>query len=295
MTTTKKKQLLSRSDNQELTIIVRDKRKPGWYWADNTVVDDYTWLIGDKGLALYTVYCRRVMNNSQSAEIEQEVLARLLGLRKATISKLQRLCEWCGLFHVERKHRATSEVFLLEVRPITPEILDEIRQRIYRDTGPANSPRPKYVALRQYALSRLDSWTSLNQLIDEQVEISRGKKIHIVKASEQQMALDLGMNEPADSVNPNGHQLVTESPETQLWRKVQDELKATMTAATYNAHIADSCLLNIEETEAGQIWTVAVVENSRGWLEERLANLVTKAASLVAERPVQLRFVTRSN
>jgi replication initiation and membrane attachment protein DnaB len=96
---------------REVTILVRDGRKPGWFWQSNEVMDDYVPLMGIIGYGIYGLYCRRVMNDTQSTKIPQEVIRQHFNIKQSTVSEYMKILEWCGLIYVDRKHRSVSEIF----------------------------------------------------------------------------------------------------------------------------------------------------------------------------------------
>ncbi len=152
-------------------VVVRDLRRPGFYIIHNEIVDDYLPLIGPIGLALYNLYARREIKDNPRIKITQTVIRQHLGIQKASVSEYNLYLEWCGLIYINRKHRQTNEVYLLNVYPITPDHLDRIRQNIYAATR-GDNPKPKNERIRTTILRRIDSWQGLNTLIEDQVDYS---------------------------------------------------------------------------------------------------------------------------
>lgn len=246
-------------------IIIRDRRVAGWWWGRNEIIDDYGYIIGTLGLSLYLVYCRRSMEQTQSTKLDQEVLSRLLHVRKSTISKTQRLLEWCGLFHVERTHRATSEIFLLDVAPMSPAVIEQIRERVEADTK-----NGKYADLRKQVMERLDNWKSLDMLIGEAIHERRS--IEIITASEAQAALPLP--EPAaPSTNGNGSQPpAAEPPHAAAWRGVLERAKTQLPRATFDNWLAGTELVEID----GNTWRIGTDAQGKDMIQGRMLPILER-------------------
>lgn len=168
----------------EVCIRSFDLREFHFYQVHNMIVDDYMPLIGCAGLALYNLYTRRAMKETQRAKIPQTIIQEHLGIKKASVSDYNLILEWCELVYVDRKHRKTNEVYLLNVKPLTPEHIEKIRQNVYEATGGLRPKQVKNARLRVTMLKRLDGWKSLGNLLDEHNQVPA--HIKIVKPSDLQ-------------------------------------------------------------------------------------------------------------
>jgi hypothetical protein len=101
-------------------IEVRDHRQPGWWWAQNEVVDDYGPRIGPYGLAVYGILARFVSNRTQKARVGVRRMAKLLGTDKEQILNALRLLEDEGLIKSFVKPGRTAEHALLDLKASVP-------------------------------------------------------------------------------------------------------------------------------------------------------------------------------
>ena len=191
---------MSQNHQEEITLVVRDNRDPGWYWLDNEIMDDYRPLIGCTGLDLYSLYARRSMNDTQKAAIPREVVRKHLSISPSTLTEHNYILEWCELIHIQRKHHRVHAIHMLDPQPITLEQLEKIRQNVLDATGGVRPRKPRYPHLRATILKRLDNWQSLNDLWDEHAQDAK-QAITIIKASELQQTLP-GFESDNGSVPP---------------------------------------------------------------------------------------------
>jgi hypothetical protein len=170
---------------------------------------------------------------------------------------------------------------LLDVIPITPQVLQEIRERILHDTEGKNSQKPQFVNLRNTMLTRLDEWRSLNNLIGDHVDEARGKKVVVVKAGEQ--------SEPSPQLEFN--LLEKTAPPNQLeviWQATQQQLRAQVTEATYNSVLVGTELVYAENG----VWVVACRDSlQQETLQIRLHDTVKRALETVTGNKVELKFI----
>lgn len=198
--------------SSKLIIRVRNIEKAQWYWHANAVMDDYLPLIGMTAYTVYSTYCRRAINQTQSTKLPQDVIAKHLGVRKSTVSECVKVLEWCGLIRVVRNHRLTSQIFLPPVSALTPEGLKDIEQRVLADMG--DDVSPKYAKLGQALLGKLAEWRNLPNLIKNYAAKGQNQEIEVVIDGEDVEAPQKSGAECSKSVatatattaSPNSHQ-----------------------------------------------------------------------------------------
>ena len=50
-------------------IVLRDHRRPGWFWAENEIIDNHLLSIGETAFTIYMVLARYVNNQTGDARI----------------------------------------------------------------------------------------------------------------------------------------------------------------------------------------------------------------------------------
>ena len=155
-------------NDNDLTLIIRDKRGGNWFWMHNLIEDHYRPLIGSTGLDLYTLYARVRNNEEEKAVIPRSIILPHLGIGPATLTEYNRVLEWCGLVHINRQNHRVHGIYLLEPEPITPERLEAIREIVIKGT------KSKYPKLRQTMLKRIDTWRSLT---DRRTELQQANSV----------------------------------------------------------------------------------------------------------------------
>src|SRR5262245_22339007 len=85
---------------------VRDHRKPGWFWMDNRILDDYGERLGVYGIAVYALLAKHASEQDQRAWPSLRTMAKELHIG---LSSLQRsLDQLVTLGLVSREHRKTE-------------------------------------------------------------------------------------------------------------------------------------------------------------------------------------------
>lgn len=247
----------------EKEIILRDMRD-GFAWFNNLALDDYACVLGADMWSVYTLYCRRAMNTTQSTKIAQEVVASHLKISMSTVCNAIRACEWLGLIEVQRRHRSMSVVYLCNPKPMTSERIEKIYTRI--DSG------SKYTNLRKTLCERLQSHKSLSERIDEFVSKSTPTKLKVINRSDV-------LEEPSPPINGHDRQ-----PEPKEWLEIKSRVEMQIPKAAFdnwlraaNARLTDNTLTIIADTPY-----------AKDWIEHRLINVIQRAANDVLSREVDI-------
>ena len=69
-----------RGMDDSVEFLVRDRRMPGHFWADNEVLDVFGPQLGEHGFCAYMVLCRHATNGTGECRISTRKLARQLGM-----------------------------------------------------------------------------------------------------------------------------------------------------------------------------------------------------------------------
>jgi hypothetical protein len=73
---------------------VRDRRKPGHFWADNEVLDVFSEQLRAQGFAVYMMLTRRANNDTGECQISVRVMAKQMGMSVgAVFSALKVICD----------------------------------------------------------------------------------------------------------------------------------------------------------------------------------------------------------
>ncbi len=286
---------MSPSHKEEITLVIRDNRSPGWYWLDNEIVDDYRPLIGCVGMDIYNLYARRSMNDTQKSAIPREIVRLHLSISPSTLTEHNYILEWCELIHIQRKHHRVHSIHMLHPQSITPDQLEKIRQNVLTATGGTRPRKPKYPRLRTTLLKRLDNWQSLNSLWDEYAPDAK-QAITIVKASELQATLP-GFE--SDSIPPEEYanlieqivttfangtgntDAVTAEAERLLETYGSDTVTRQLEMWPQRAAVATASERGLEKPMGLFIW--AVKTDAPQWTEKQ--NDIAAAAAASAELP----------
>lgn len=101
----------------EVPIRIRDRRKKGWFWMDNAVLDDHGASLGVYALATYAVICRHSSNEDGRCQMSQGAIARKIGCSRSQVKReLQKLEErgFIETHHVfDGPVQKSSEYFVL--------------------------------------------------------------------------------------------------------------------------------------------------------------------------------------
>lgn len=81
----------------------REGRKPGWFWADNKILDKYAKEIGPHATLVYMVLVRHLNQDGQCWPSFQTIGKMLKVSRRTVINSIEKLAE-VGLITVEPRH-----------------------------------------------------------------------------------------------------------------------------------------------------------------------------------------------
>ena len=155
---------------QQLRLNIRDQRQPGWWWAENELIDTWASTLGPYGLAVYAVLARHVDNASQQCRLSYGRIAELLNIsRRQVIREVQRLEEY-GLIQIVRRAWRSNTIQLVSLK--------ELR-------GDRESPGGDRESPKQYSIQ--DSLQNNNNT-DDVVVLSQPQKDAL------QALLDLGVD-----------------------------------------------------------------------------------------------------
>jgi len=120
------------SQNDERTIVIRDRRKPNQYTTDNVIARD--WLpilrVGDT-FFFYSVYLSMANRETESSWGSLRTQAEYLQCSVDLIIRGNKLLEICELLYVETgNHRTCNEYYILDPPPLTAELKAHIYQRL---------------------------------------------------------------------------------------------------------------------------------------------------------------------
>jgi hypothetical protein len=90
---------------------VQDNRQPGYFWADNEVVDRHLIDIGMHGFAVYMLLTRYA--NAATAECDPSIptIAKSLGISEPTVKKALNKLESCNLITIARRKKKGSDKY----------------------------------------------------------------------------------------------------------------------------------------------------------------------------------------
>lgn len=106
-----------RNINKQTNMKIRDKRKRGWLWVQNQIVDDWLPKIGTSGLALYFVLARFADQREQACFPSYETIASRMGVSRRTVIRTMKALVEHHLVEVEHRTRvsggAASNIYYL--------------------------------------------------------------------------------------------------------------------------------------------------------------------------------------
>lgn len=102
---------------------VREGRKPGWFWADNKILDVYAKEIGPHATLVYMALVRHLNADGQCWPSFQ-YLANMLGMSRRTVMRSIEVLDKAGLITVEerytdKKGQTTNCYTILDMQDIT--------------------------------------------------------------------------------------------------------------------------------------------------------------------------------
>ena len=103
-------------------IVLRDNRSPGWFWAQNELIDEYGPIIGVYGIAVYMVLARYANNKSQQTRPGLRKIAAQLKTGRKQVTEAVNALEAAGIITVQRRPRETHIYTLVNLRPAPPGI-----------------------------------------------------------------------------------------------------------------------------------------------------------------------------
>jgi hypothetical protein len=98
-------------EDEDFTI--RDSRKGGWFWVNNSVVDSAELSFRDK--CVYFCLCRFVDSSSQKCYPGFKRMAQITGYGERSLHKSIAVLEECGYIGVERKKGSINRYILLKL------------------------------------------------------------------------------------------------------------------------------------------------------------------------------------
>ena len=134
------------SDNE---FEVRDRRPRGWFWIDNSLMDQWAAIIGVKALLVYICLCRHA-DNDQKAWPSQSLLGKKLGMSESSVRRGIRALEKHAIIRSEKvkeKGRFARSVYHLldqaswmgATELSTSESIDE-KEGTYPQSYPQDKP-----------------------------------------------------------------------------------------------------------------------------------------------------------
>jgi predicted transcriptional regulator len=79
-----------------------DARRPGWFWADNEILDEHAAKVGVRAFAVYMALARFV-NSDAACWPSTDRIAKLLGMSRPTVSKAIHSLHEHGLITIEER------------------------------------------------------------------------------------------------------------------------------------------------------------------------------------------------
>lgn len=111
--------------NRPVTAELHDERQKGWFWMDNTILDDYGATVGPYGIALYALLARHADDKRRAFPSLQRMM-KMLDLSRQSIVRTLDLLEQHGLIRRERQQNAkqgkTNNIYTL-LTPSSPQAL----------------------------------------------------------------------------------------------------------------------------------------------------------------------------
>ena len=99
---------------------IRDRRKSGWFWVENSVLDEHGSSLGPFGLAVYFTLARLANNETQSTFPSQRRIARLIRVSERKVRDALNLLAKLQLIEITSREsvngdRDTNEYTLLSL------------------------------------------------------------------------------------------------------------------------------------------------------------------------------------
>ncbi len=125
-------------------IFVTDRRRRGWWWADNAVIDRHLSAIGGQALAVYCVLVRfsAEAGDTRSARVSMRVIEAATGTTRSTVRRAMDSLEKAGLVRVQAgpggSHDAANVYDILSGDGAEQAEADGVHRR----TPSTSAPRP---------------------------------------------------------------------------------------------------------------------------------------------------------
>lgn len=120
---------------------VRDKRRRGWFWMDNAVVDDHGAKLGAYAIAVYAVLCRHASNDDGTCQVGINTIGRKIGCSRNSVKRALRELEDSRLIEVvpqfDGDWQHASEYVILDASASIPGSPDD---RGHDVTGVTSGP-----------------------------------------------------------------------------------------------------------------------------------------------------------
>ena len=106
------------------TFHVRSKRKQGWFWVDNAIIDTFSPIIGYAALSVYMVLCRRADNSDQSCYPSISGISRDLKMGRDKIIESLEILQKESLIRCDKAGKSsgvTNTYYILELPEGSPK------------------------------------------------------------------------------------------------------------------------------------------------------------------------------
>ena len=102
------------------TITIRDNREPGWFWAQNELLDEHGANIGVCGIAVYMTLARYANNESQRTWPGLRKIAAILGTGRNQVRDAIAMLEAAKIIRVTRRPRQSHIYTLITLKATLP-------------------------------------------------------------------------------------------------------------------------------------------------------------------------------
>jgi len=88
-------------NNQNTAPLARTEQRPGYFWADNELMDVYGPRIGAYGVAVYLTLCRYANNKTGQCQVKIKTVANMLNVSSRTVQRALKTLTDHGLIMIE--------------------------------------------------------------------------------------------------------------------------------------------------------------------------------------------------
>ena len=204
----------------ERPIEVRSRRRQGWFWVENSIVDRIGQGLGSKGIAVYVALCRYADLNTQSCYPSIGKLSKSLKMGRNVVNETLSLLESQGLISCTRSgaHSGFSNCYTLLSVPdegSTEVVLPSEAGVVLDESGSSTESTPE-VVLPQYLKEDLKEEKKEGRLVQVRfhVFISNFPPFRITRESEKEALKEWR------KLRPEQQRLAVESLEK--WKESED-------------------------------------------------------------------------